>query len=191
MNAENALEKAMDANRQQRNRLLEESIEDQSGLADGLAPFRNIPIKVYLTRPGLIKEISRNTNAISTVMRDTTGYLIFIDKEGDSKIKLIAGNLTGRFLVLHEYAHIIHGDVFEDKDNAEKLKVITFTLSELNKYWKPAEKFANKYAAERIRSEFIYQNDVATCQKLPRGKKLNGWTFPCEKPYLPQYPLIS
>jgi hypothetical protein len=155
MNVENALEKAMGTNRQQRYRLLEDSIEDQSGLADSLAPFRNIPIKVYLTRPGLIKEISRNSNAISTVMRDTTTYLIFIDKESDSKIKLIAGNLTGRFLVLHEYAHIIHGDVFEDKNEVEKLKIINLDQSELKEYWEPAEKFANKYATDRLRLELI------------------------------------
>lgn len=162
MNVEGALEKAMDANRQQRNRLLEGSIQDQSGLANGLAPFKSIPIQVYLTRPGLIKEVSCNTNAIGSVMRDGTRYLIFIDKEGDPKIEPFVGNLTRRYLVLHEYAHIIHGDVFEDKDSAEKLKVINSTLSELNTYWKPAEKFANKYAAERLQSELIYQKDAAT-----------------------------
>lgn len=144
---------AIAANQQQRKMLMDGSIGDQSGLADGLAPFRNARIRVYQTKPNLIKEISINPKAIGTVMRNSAEYLIFVDKKGDLELQSIWGNFTHRFVVLHEYAHIIHGDVFEDKSDAEKVILLTFSLERLNEYWSVCDDFANKYATDRLHSE--------------------------------------
>lgn len=165
-----------------RRTLLAECDQIDGAEAAGLAPVRGNEVRVFIVPPGRIAQLSGSIGAGGTVMREDDTYLIFVDKDsGYSDIRQALGNFARRFLVLHEYAHALQGDVMEDAPEA--------ILSRSPADHQFADACANGYAAERLIHELQREHPGAPqIDDLRTSMKANGWISPFDSRYLDQNP---
>lgn len=168
-----------------RRTLLTECDQLDGAEAAGLAPVRGNEVKVFIAPPGRLSQLSGSTGAGGTVMREDDKYLIFVDKDsGYSDIRQALGNFARRFLVLHEYAHALQGDVMEDAPEE--------ILSRSPADHEFADACANGYSAERLIHELQREHpDAPQIEKLRTSMKANGWISPFDSRYLDQHPQLK
>ena len=103
-------------------------------------------------------------------------YLIFADEDGDYRMPpSFSLDERRRIVVLEEYAHALHGDVYDDDPAAMSRR----TLDD----WQIAESYAKGYAAERLAYELERNGKSASAKIILGNKDKLGWRFPSDPGY--------
>lgn len=162
-------------------KLVAQSTRDPT-LEQKLHPINGRPVEVYLVQPGVIGAMS-SSNAAGCVFSDSNRYLVFCDHGGAPGMPPpFTLSQRRRFVVLEEYAHALHGDVYTDNPAG--------MLARTPLAWQVAESFARGYAAERFAVELSATHQTALAQFVLGQQAVNGWVFPSDPSYLKRYPLL-
>lgn len=129
-------------------------------------------IQVWKTQRGMIAQLRNSPGANGIVHGDDDTYHIFVDEDGDQPIAQEIGQREAIwFLIFHEYAHIIHEDVFEDDP---KRVMGRYDLEKQQR-----ESLANGYAASKT-AERVSSTKTS---KIHAVKSHYGWIGPCDDGY--------
>lgn len=132
----------------------------------------NTQVAIWEAKRGEIERLRQSHKANGIVMRNADGYHIFIDAGGDpSSTQAMGRQASDYFLIYHEYAHIIHGDVFED-DHVRIMKRSPACIGD-------QEALANGFAAEKT----IPHVTGAQLQALEATYVAEGWIGPSNPLY--------
>lgn len=159
-------------------------------LEAGLAPVRQHPIRCYRTEPRLIAQITQvRTRAMglpdanATCFKSPSSYDIFVDRDGDPAAKAAIGNHSERFCVLHEHAHILHGDLPHDRITDPNR---TYTDQEV---WPPDQDiFAHGYAMDTLAAQLENQDEQQAAKILRYNKRKRGFVGPTDHEYQQRFP---
>ncbi len=171
------------------------------GLNTNYIPRSDACVSVYINTEADIEKLSNTHGATGTTMRIGKEYFIFIEKYGDSEIHQAIEKLNHCFLVLHEYAHIIHRDVFEDKEESEQKKLVDIMnrplcqrVKGLKEYYEIPENYANGYATDRVNSLLGRKpcdKNKQMSSNLLEVKANNDWISPSVPQYLAKFPHLE
>jgi hypothetical protein len=139
-------------------------------LADNLLPVNKLPVQVYRVPSHVLRSIA-DTNADGCAMNYEGRYAIFLSDPPNAapeRLPSLTGHWLSRFYLLHEYAHIRNGDVFEDHPEA------TYNLmmrdregdSQANQTLWQREQRADGYAAHRVMQEAEAVGNTVLHQEL-------------------------
>jgi hypothetical protein len=139
-------------------------------------------VEVYLVQQGLLASLFRDADACGTVIRKGETYLIFVDEAGHPQVNRVLERLDNsrRFSILHEYAHILHGDVL--MDDPERISARSPAQRQ------DTETYANGYAAQRIYGELQSKYQFDAARDLMEVKKGSHWIGPLDSEYATQFP---
>lgn len=164
-------------------------------IAGGLHDVNSKPVEVYLSSHGLIAQLygqnvtaSNTPPATGTISRDDDKYYIFVDEDGDSTIgQHLPKPLVLRLLVLHEYAHLIHGDEPHDRIDGGLPTPAEQSATEQHLM----ELYAHGYSHERLAAELRSKNVTGFADFLEQVKVQNGAVGPSDPSYQSRYPNLS
>lgn len=157
---------------------LMENMTRHPALEVGIGRANNRAVGVSTCPAGRIRALSQT--GCSTVVRDGDRYLIIIDEDCDPQLSIQLGPHALRFIAIHEYAHIIHGDVFEDQLRRR-------TEEERQQ----AERFAYGYAVDRLWAELVASGHHDLSQALLEATRSLGYLGPTTAEYRERFPTFA
>src|ERR1700728_103408 len=117
----------------------------EQSLEAGLAQVNGDPVEVYLVKANAISNYAGSHSASTTgcVFHQGGRYRIFVDENACPKFpSSLSPFHKERLIALEEYAHAMHGDVYDDNPAA--------MLARTTQQQDEAERYARGYATERL-----------------------------------------
>jgi len=172
------LEEAIQHQRNCYDTLLQTATFVACNLADNLLPVNELTVQVYRVPSHVLHSIA-NPNANGCAMNYEGRYAIFLSDHPSAapgRLPSLTGHWLSRFYLLHEYAHVRNGDVFEDHHEASynlrmQAQEGDFKAKET---LKQQELRAEGYAAHRVMQEAEVVGNKVLRQELQAEIKHRG-----------------
>ena len=149
------LEEAIERQRERYDAIIGAATMVYCDVAGGLAEVGEKPVEVRCVPSRLFNAVMGQRTNSCTMMYEGW-YAIFIsDQPLCLRLEKLQGHWLRRFLVLHEYGHILHGDVFEGNPQASYDRQMRASQGDpqAQKELDEQEEWADGYAAHKLKEE--------------------------------------